>query len=59
MASAVQAEKLLTAEEYGRLSDNGRRTKLVRGWIVELNIPYQRHGQILVNIARLIGRYMD
>lgn len=52
-------ETLLTAEEYGRLPDNGQATELVRGWIVEMNMPYPRHGQICGKIDRIVGNYVD
>ena len=32
-------ETLLTAEEFGQMPDDGRRTELVRGRIVELPPP--------------------
>lgn len=52
-------ETLLTAEEYGRLPDNGQRTELVRGRIVALNMPYPRHGQICSNTVYLLRTYLD
>jgi Uma2 family endonuclease len=52
-------EALLTAEEYGRLPDDGRRTELVRGRIVAMNMPYPRHGQICVQTVYLLKRYLD
>lgn len=55
----VIAERLLTAEEYFLLPDNGQPTELVRGRIVPLNMPYPRHGQICVKVIRLLGRYLD
>lgn len=56
---ATVTETLLTAEEYGQLPDNGRRTELVRGRIVPLNMPYPRHGEICVQIIRLVSRFLD
>jgi Uma2 family endonuclease len=44
-------EKLLTAEEYLALPDDGRRTELVEGKIVEMNMPESRHGLFCLNIA--------
>jgi Uma2 family endonuclease len=55
----VAPDKLLTAEEYGRLPDLGRPTELVRGRIVEMNDPYPRHGQICALVAHLIQQYLD
>lgn len=59
MATATAAKQLLTAEEYGRLPDDSRMTELVRGEVVEVNMPYPRHGQICARIAYLIQRFLD
>jgi Uma2 family endonuclease len=48
------AEQLLTAEEYLQLPDRGVPTELVRGRVVEMNIPVPRHGQICMNIVSLL-----
>lgn len=53
------AEKLLTAEEYGRLPDNGRPTELVRGRIAELQMSPPRHGQICGKVNRLLGNFAE
>jgi Uma2 family endonuclease len=53
------AEKLLTAEEYRLLPDDGQRTELVRGRIVPMNMPAPRHGQICGKLIRLLGRFLD
>ena len=45
------ADKLLTAEEYGRLPDDGVPTELVRGRIVRLPMPRPRHGQVCNNVT--------
>ncbi len=45
----------MTAAEYEQLPDDGIPTELVRGRIVEMNMPALRHGEICVNIALLIG----
>jgi Uma2 family endonuclease len=52
-------DTLLTAEEYGRLPDNGRPTELVRGRIIEMNSPYPRHGEICSKVDRIVGYYID
>ena len=52
-------EHLLTAEEYAQLPDNGLPTELVRGRIVEMNIPASRHGWLCVRIAKLLAIYVD
>jgi Uma2 family endonuclease len=58
MAVAI-AEKLLTAEEYCLLPDNGQPTELVRGKVVPLDIPWPRHGQICANVVYLLRRHLD
>src|SRR5438874_4268932 len=59
MATATIAKRLLTAEEYGRRPDDGRKTELVRGEVVEVNMPYPRHGQICCQIAYLLRRFQE
>jgi Uma2 family endonuclease len=54
----VAPDKLLTAEEYGRLPDLGRPTELVRGRIVEMNVPYPRHGQVCARVSFLIQQFL-
>jgi Uma2 family endonuclease len=53
------ATRLITAEEYARLPDRGVPTELVRGEVVEMNVPFPRHGQVCVKIARIIGDFAD
>src|SRR5580698_9033215 len=50
--------KLLTAEEYGRLENDGRLTELVRGRIVEMNRPFTSHGYLLINIGHLLTQFV-
>lgn len=50
---------LLTAEEYRQLPDDGRFTELVRGEVVEMARPTIRHGEICVQIAYLIRRFLE
>lgn len=52
-------DTLLTAEEYGRLPDNGRPTELVRGRIVELNMPFFPHGKLCSRIGHLLQSFLD
>jgi Uma2 family endonuclease len=51
--------KLLTAEEYGRLPDDGRLTELVRGRIVELNWPFTSHGYYINLVAYLLTQFVQ
>ena len=48
MTTAV-VEARLTAEEYAKLPDRGVPTELVRGRVIEMNVPAPRHGQICAN----------
>src|SRR5579859_3202372 len=57
--TAPVAERLLTAEEYVELPDRGVPTELVRGRVVEMNVPAPRHGQICCKVARIVGNYAD
>lgn len=58
MASAI-AEKLMTAEEYCLLPDNGQPTELIRGKVVPVNMPRLRHGQICARVSYLLQRHLD
>src|SRR5262249_44370895 len=59
VTAAVPApERLLTVEEYAKLPDRGIRTELVRGRVVELNMPAPRHGEICVNIVAIINPHV-
>src|SRR5262249_42245908 len=55
--SGPVAEHLLTAQEYLQLPDRGVPTELVRGKVVEMNVPTPRHGQICGKVARIVGHY--
>jgi Uma2 family endonuclease len=54
MSTAV---KLITAEEYARMPDLGVPTELVRGEIVEMNIPKPRHGEVCVTAGWLLKSF--
>src|SRR3954469_5295648 len=47
-------EALITAEEFGRMPDDGRRTELVRGRIIELPPTNFLHGLICLAIGSLL-----
>ena len=47
-------ETLITAEEFGRMPDDGRRTELVRGRIIELPPPNFLHGLTCAEITLLL-----
>ncbi len=58
MAGAI-ADKLLTAEEYARLPDNGRPTELVRGRVVTVNPPWSYHGLVCVSVVKILTRFVE
>ncbi len=58
-AAAPTPERLLTAEEYANLPDTGVPTELVRGRVIEMNVPAPRHGEICCKVARIIGNHAD
>lgn len=57
--TTVLDSKLLTAEEYGRLPDDGRPTELVRGRVVELNRPFTTRGFYLSRINYLLTQFVE
>jgi Uma2 family endonuclease len=50
-------EQLMTIEEFANLPDTGRPVELVRGRVVEMNLPIPRHGQICSRVNRLIANH--
>lgn len=57
MATATQP---ITAEEFARLpSEPGHLYELVRGGILEMNLPIPRHGEVCGNISFLIKLYLQ
>ena len=57
--ATILEPKLLTAEEYGRLADDGRLTELVSGTIIEVNRPLTAHGYLVYRVAMLLGQFVD
>lgn len=53
------ATRPITAEEYARMPDLGVPTELVRGEVIEMNIPKPRHGQICSRVDRIVGAFAD
>lgn len=51
-------ERLLSADEYARLPENGVPTELVRGRIVTMNVPSFRHGVLCTRIGQLLANYV-
>ena len=54
----VQTVALLTAEEFARLPEDGRRTELVRGEVLEMNVPVPRHGEVCLNLGAALKSYL-
>jgi Uma2 family endonuclease len=52
------AEQLMTIEEYAKLPDNGRPTELVRGRVVDTNVPQSRHGVVCVNVCAILRQFV-
>lgn len=57
--ATILEQKLLTAEEYGHLPDDGRLTELVRGKVVELNRPFTSHGYFMNRVAFLLTQFVE
>lgn len=53
------AERLITAEEFSRLPDDGRRYELVRGVLVEMNMPKPRHGQVCGRVQAYVFNFCN
>ena len=51
-------QTLMTAEEYARLPDDGRRYELVRGVLVEMSHPQSHHGIVVVALASLLRSWV-
>jgi Uma2 family endonuclease len=52
-------DRLMTAEEFGRLPDDGRRYELVRGVLVEMNMPKPRHGQVCGKVQAYVFNFCN
>jgi Uma2 family endonuclease len=53
------AEKLLTAEEFLLLPDDGVPKELVRGRVVPLTVSTPRHGQVCSHVVCFLHRFLD
>jgi Uma2 family endonuclease len=49
---------LLTAEEFRLLPDNGKHRELVRGRVVEMNVPVPRHGVLCSNVIWELSNFV-
>ena len=59
MATVSTPEVLLTAEQFGERPDPGYPEELVRGRIVRMPPPKPRHGEICIQVAYLLRRYLE
>ena len=59
MATAELADRLMTAQEFFLLPDDGIPRELVRGRIVTMNVPAPRHGYYCGRISRLLGNFVE
>ena len=50
---------LLTAKEFAKLPETDRPAELVRGRVIETNLPGTRHGKICANVAYCLRRYLE
>ena len=55
---APPAERVITAEEFLAQSDDGRRTELVRGRVVEMPSPTPTHGFYCLNVGSILREYV-
>ena len=55
---ATTAEKLMTVEEFATLENNDRQQELVRGKVVEMNLPKPKHGFICLEIGALLREFV-
>jgi Uma2 family endonuclease len=51
--------RLITVEEYARQADDGRKTELVRGRIVEVPQPKPLHGYLCGRVSRMLGNFVE
>jgi Uma2 family endonuclease len=58
VASVPPDQHRLSAAEYAQLTERGIPTELVRGRVVEMNVPAPRYGEICANITTLIGPHV-
>lgn len=57
--SAAAPPKLLTIDEYLRLPDDGRKTELVRGRVIEVPPTYPFHGYVCGKVYKYIEQFVD
>jgi Uma2 family endonuclease len=58
MSATITPPRLITAEEYAAMPDDGRRTELVRGRVLEMAGPGYTHAGVVGMIGILVGGYI-
>jgi Uma2 family endonuclease len=51
--------RLMTADEFLEMSDDGLLHELVRGELVTMSLPGGRHGKVTLKIGRLVGNHVE
>ena len=51
-------EKLVTADEFFHVPDDGQVSELVRGKIIVMNVPGFRHGEVCGNVVHYLGSHV-
>ena len=51
--------RLMTADEFLMMPDDGLLHELVRGEVITMSLPGGRHGKIALKIGRLIGNHVE
>lgn len=54
----MATETLITAKQFSQMPDNGVPRELVRGEVVEMNVPGFRHGEICAEIAGVLREFV-
>jgi Uma2 family endonuclease len=57
--ATTESQSLLTAEQYALLPDNGQPTELVRGKVLETNVPYPAHGRVCFRASQILGAFAE
>jgi len=56
---ATVTESVLTAEQFRQLPANGKPLELIRGRVVEMNLPTPRHGYLCNRVGRILGNFAE
>ncbi len=59
MATAELAERLITANEFLMMPDDGVPRELVRGRLVKMNLTAPRHGYFCGLLVRFVGNFVE